>query len=179
MLSKRIAREIYRIQIIAPFKNGVAGPRDQRVIALPAEQAVIAATAGQHRVLIGNAALLEQHQVATAELEAPMRAQAERGVAGAQHSLGFMYFNGQGIEQSYALALHWYGMAAAQGLEHAQYNLGVMCQKGQGVAQDFAQAAHWYQQAAEQGYAAAQYNLGWLYAKRRPHLCWRRCRRHQ
>jgi len=31
-------------------------------------------------VLLGNAAMLEQHQVATAELEAPMRAQAERGV---------------------------------------------------------------------------------------------------
>ena len=31
-------------------------------------------------VLLGNAALLEQHQVATAELEAPMRALAERGV---------------------------------------------------------------------------------------------------
>ena len=31
-------------------------------------------------VLLGNAALLEQHQVATAELEAPMRATAERGV---------------------------------------------------------------------------------------------------
>ncbi|RTG58851.1 HAD family hydrolase [Serratia marcescens] len=32
------------------------------------------------QVLLGNAALLEQHQVATAELDAPMRAQAERGV---------------------------------------------------------------------------------------------------
>ncbi|MGQ6050624.1 copper-exporting P-type ATPase CopA [Serratia sp. IR-2025] len=31
-------------------------------------------------VLLGNAALLEQHQVATSELEAPMRVQAERGV---------------------------------------------------------------------------------------------------
>lgn len=32
------------------------------------------------QLLLGNAALLEQHQVATAELEAPMRDQAERGV---------------------------------------------------------------------------------------------------
>src|SRR5471032_602119 len=94
-----------------------------------------------------------------------VRALAERGVANAQHSLGFMYFNGQGVEQSYEQAVAWYRLAATAGLEHAQYNLGVMYQKGQGVALDYHESARWYRLAAEQGYAAAQYNLGWLYAK--------------
>ena len=81
------------------------------------------------------------------------KAQAERGVAGAQHSLGFMYFNGQGVAPSYELAVVWYRQAALQGMPQAQYNLGVMFQKGQGVAQDFQEAAAWYQLAASQGYA--------------------------
>jgi len=73
-----------------------------------------------------------------------VRQLAERGVANAQHSLGFMYFNGQGVAQSYELAVAWYRQAANAGLEHAQYNLGVMFQKGQGVDIDFTEAAHWY-----------------------------------
>ena len=44
---------------------------------------------------------------------------AERGVASAQHSLGFMYVNGQGVPQNYELAVAWYRMAAASGLEQA------------------------------------------------------------
>src|SRR5437764_9162360 len=82
-----------------------------------------------------------------------VKALAERGVASAQHSLGFMYVNGQGVPRNYELAVAWYRMAASGGLEQAQYNLGVMYQKGQGVAQDLAQAVHWYGLAASQGYA--------------------------
>jgi TPR repeat protein len=40
---------------------------------------------------------------------------AERGVANAQHSLGFMYFNGQGVAQSFELAVVWYRQAAQAG----------------------------------------------------------------
>ena len=78
-----------------------------------------------------------------------VKQQAERGIANAQHSLGFMYFNGQGVAQSYELAVVWYRQAAMQGLEHAQYNLGVMFQKGQGVEQNYEEAAAWYKLAAE------------------------------
>ena len=94
-----------------------------------------------------------------------VKALAERGVVSAQHSLGFMYVNGQGVPRNDELGVAWYRMAASSGLEQAQYNLGVMYQKGQGVPQDPVQAVYWYRQAAEQGYAPAQYNLGWLYAK--------------
>ena len=90
---------------------------------------------------------------------------AERGEAHAQHSLGFMYVNGQGVAQDFEQAVAWYRLAAGAGLERAQYNLGLLYQKGQGVARDDGQAVHWYQQSALKGYAAAQYNLGWLFAK--------------
>ncbi|HEX9172359.1 MAG TPA: SEL1-like repeat protein, partial [Telluria sp.] len=40
-----------------------------------------------------------------------LKALAERGVANAQHSLGFMYFNGQGVAQNFELAVAWYRMA--------------------------------------------------------------------
>ena len=72
-----------------------------------------------------------------------VKALAERGVATAQHSLGFMYVNGQGVPRNYELAVAWYRMAASSGLEQAQYNLGVMYQKGQGVEQDLGQALYW------------------------------------
>jgi TPR repeat protein len=77
-----------------------------------------------------------------------VKALAERGVASAQHSLGFMYVNGQGVPRNDALAVSWYRLAAGAGLAQAQYNLGVMYQKGQGVPADPAQAVAWYRQAA-------------------------------
>ena len=55
-----------------------------------------------------------------------VKGMAERGVPSAQHSLGFMYANGQGVAQNYELAVAWYRMAASADLELAQYNLGVM-----------------------------------------------------
>jgi TPR repeat protein len=39
---------------------------------------------------------------------------AEQGRAVAQHNLGFMYANGQGVPQDYAAAVKWWRKAAAQ-----------------------------------------------------------------
>ena len=55
---------------------------------------------------------------------------AKEGVSAAQHRLGFMYFNGEGVPRDLDQALHWYQKAAYAGLEIAQYNLGVMHQRG-------------------------------------------------
>jgi TPR repeat protein len=83
----------------------------------------------------------------------------------AQHNLGVMYRDGQGVQQDLKQAVAWYRKAAEQGDAQAQCNLGCMYSKGQGVQQDFKQAAAWYQKAAEQGYAKAQHNLGVMYSK--------------
>ena len=61
---------------------------------------------------------------------------AERGEAIAQQSLGFMYYNGQGVSQDYTEALKWYLLAADQGVAGAQSNLALMYYNGQGVKQD-------------------------------------------
>ncbi len=92
-----------------------------------------------------------------------MKPLAEQGLAGAQHNLGLMYRNGQGVPQDDAEAARWYRKSAEQGHANAQYNLGVMYAKGQGVPEDYAEAVKWYRKAAAQGKADAQYNLGVTY----------------
>jgi TPR repeat protein len=94
-----------------------------------------------------------------------VKALAERGVASAQHSLGFMYVNGQGVPRNYELAVAWYRKAASRRPRTGPVQPRRDVPEGPGRAQDLAQAAVLVPQAAEQGYAPAQYNLGWLYAK--------------
>ena len=63
---------------------------------------------------------------------------------------------------SYAEALKWYRLAAAQGSGQAKFNLGFMYQTGEGVMQDDAEAVKWYRLALE--LAVARSNLGVMYA---------------
>lgn len=89
---------------------------------------------------------------------------AEAGDPKAQAHLGYMYYTGDGVPQSFSEALKWYEKAAVQGDRDAQYNLAVAYAFGEGVQQNFKDAAIWYRRAAEQGHAAAQYSLGISYA---------------
>uniref|UniRef100_UPI0025971FFC tetratricopeptide repeat protein n=1 Tax=uncultured Psychrobacter sp. TaxID=259303 RepID=UPI0025971FFC len=66
---------------------------------------------------------------------------ANQGDASAQHNLGWMYKNGEGVRQDYAKAVEWYTKAANQGNASAQYNIGLMYYGGEGVRQDYAKAA--------------------------------------
>jgi len=45
---------------------------------------------------------------------------AEKGDAGAQHNLGLMYYDGEGVVQDYIEAVKWYRKAADQGDAPAQ-----------------------------------------------------------
>jgi uncharacterized protein len=106
--------------------------------------------------------------VTTAHAEEPLDellAQAERGDATAQSTLGWKYAKGEGVPQDHAEAVRWFRKAADQGNVAAQINLGVSYAKGEGVAQDYAEAAKWYRKAADQGNGAAQNNLGAMYAQ--------------
>lgn len=89
---------------------------------------------------------------------------AEQGDARAQSQLGYLYYAGEGVPQSFAEAVKWYEKAAVQGDKDAQYNLAVAYAFGEGVKQDFTQATLWYRRAADQGHAVAQYSLGISYA---------------
>ncbi len=90
---------------------------------------------------------------------------ANKGDAGAQFMLGWMYAYGQGVPQDYNQAASWYRKAADQGDAGAQTNLGLAYANGQGVSQDYNQAASWYRKAADQGLARAQFNLGLAYVE--------------
>jgi len=73
---------------------------------------------------------------------------AEQGYASAQHSLGVMYANGEGVTQDYKKAVEWYRLAAEQGDGEAQNNLGLMYTNGEGVIQDYVLAHSWFNLAA-------------------------------
>ena len=73
-----------------------------------------------------------------------------------------MYYNGTGVEQSYAKAAEWWQKAAKQGYVQAQYNLGVMYANGTGVEQSDEKAVEWYQKAADQGFEDAMVALNRL-----------------
>jgi len=88
---------------------------------------------------------------------------ADEGDAGAQFCVGRLYANGFGVAMDDALALKWYGLAAAAGHAEAQYNLGVMHANGWGVEMNDVPAAAYYLLAAEQGHVPAQCSLGFSY----------------
>ena len=88
---------------------------------------------------------------------------AEQNNAEAQNLLGYCYYNGDGVEESQAMAVKWYTLAAEQGDAEAQCNLGLCYYNGDGVKQSYTEAIKWWKKAAEQGNAFAQYNLGFCY----------------
>lgn len=103
----------------------------------------------------------EKAYAKAAELWRPL---AEKGDAVAQHALGTLYLEGNGVEQDDATAFMWFLRAANQGNPAAQYNVGASYAAGAGVAQSNVDAAKWFRRAADQGMVFAQLNLGLLYA---------------
>lgn len=92
---------------------------------------------------------------------------AQGGDAQAQHRLGLLYYNGQGVAESNARALAWFDKAARQGLADAQFQLANMYAFGLAPVPPDTDpsriAAQWYFEAARQGHAEAQYSLGILF----------------
>jgi uncharacterized protein len=93
---------------------------------------------------------------------------ANQGNAEAQHGLGNMYANGDGVPQDYGEAVKWDRKAADQGNAGAQNALGDWYEYGWGatwgIPKDKVEAVEWYRRAAAQGNEWAQYHLGTLYA---------------
>ena len=75
---------------------------------------------------------------------------AKKGNSKAQHKLGQMYQNGQGVPQDYKEAVRWYRLSAEQGNINAKYYLGVMYGNGRGIPQDKKEAVKWLLKSAEQ-----------------------------
>jgi S1-C subfamily serine protease len=98
-----------------------------------------------------------------------IKAQAEKGDAGAQNNLGVCYAKGDGVAMDVEEAVKWYRKAAEQGHVDAQSNLGFCYFKGRGanghgVGKDEVESLKWFRKAAEQNDAPAQFNVGACYA---------------
>lgn len=76
----------------------------------------------------------------TSKVFAQFRPLAEKGDAAAQFRLGWMFDRGDGVQQDFQQALHWYRLAAAQGHAMAQNNIGTFYEHGKGVANDYQEA---------------------------------------
>lgn len=85
---------------------------------------------------------------------------AAAGDVSAKVELGYLYFEGKGVEKNLPEAARLFREAADKGNANAQSNLGKLYQSGAGVKKDPAEAVKWYRQAAEQGQADAQASLG-------------------
>ena len=92
-----------------------------------------------------------------------LKKNAEQGYARDQHALAVAYRYGNGVEENYKEAVHWYQLASDQGYAESQYNLGVMYEEGKGVKQDKKEAVKWYQSSANRGFKWAQHKIAVLY----------------
>ena len=92
-----------------------------------------------------------------------VKAQAEKGDASSQWTLGKFYFEGSVVAKDAAEAVKWFRKAAEQGDEFGQTLLASCYQDGDGVAKNAVEAVKWFRKAAEQGMALAEYFLGDCY----------------
>jgi hypothetical protein len=80
-----------------------------------------------------------------------------------------MFFDGQGVAQSYDEALKWWRLAAAQGILGALCNLGTCYENGCGAPQDDREALRCFKRAAAAGQPGAAAAIGklekWLAAR--------------
>ena len=91
------------------------------------------------------------------------RLAAEQGLASAQHNLGVMYDNGQGVPKTMPRLSNGTGAPPNKGKKPRRNCLGRMNYNGEGVPKNNAEAVKWFRLSAEQGNAEAQLGLGILY----------------
>ena len=85
---------------------------------------------------------------------------AEAGDFVAQYYMGFVYGQGQGVEQDVVKSVRWYEMAGKQGYTPALHHLGLIFATGEGVEENDTVAVRWFRMAAELGHASSQLSMG-------------------
>lgn len=81
----------------------------------------------------------------------------------AQHTLGLMHINGDGVQKDYAKAAYWFQKAAASNYPPALYDLGAIYRNGEGVPIDINKAIYLYRKSANYGYPQAMIELVKIY----------------
>jgi len=93
-----------------------------------------------------------------------LKEKAKKGQVFAQHALATIYYKGEGVEQSYEIAIKWYKLATKQGDILAKFMLAIMYYHGEGTKQNYEEAFRWFKESAEKGFALAQYALATMYS---------------
>jgi TPR repeat protein len=83
-----------------------------------------------------------QETYATTDLR-ELRRLASHGDAAAEYALAKRYANGDGVEQDYHEARHWFLQAAEQGHVRAQSKVAASFWEGRGGPQDYTRAYFW------------------------------------
>lgn len=86
-------------------------------------------------------------------------------VAGAQYELGYHYYNGISVEQSYEEAVKWFTLGAGNNSVHAMNDLAKCYYYGYGVKKSYTEALKWFKEAAAQWHPESQYYLGLFYSE--------------
>ena len=98
-----------------------------------------------------------------AEAFACFQKAAGQGYAEAQEQLGFLYYNGKGVDLNNTEAVVWFRKASEQGLASAQNQLGHMYEHGLGVAKSYEEAFNWYKKSGDQEDATGLGLVGYMY----------------
>lgn len=106
--------------------------------------------------------------LAAEKLRSDTMALSDKALAGdtqAQLQLGIAFQFGQGTDQNFEEAMHWYHVAADRADPVAQTNLAYLYETGATGSANAGEAAKWYLRAAVSGFVRAQFNLGILYLR--------------
>jgi TPR repeat protein len=137
-------------QGFAPAQNALAQLEGAAPAAVPGadlfQQGVALYKSGDHA---GAAALMQQA--------------AQAGNPTATYELGYMYENGDGLQQDAAQAAQWYLKAADLGDAAGEAAVGQLYESGNQVAENWDTAAQWYMRSAQQGNPKGEFRLGRAY----------------
>jgi len=89
--------------------------------------------------------------------------EAERHSSLAQHTVGLMYVNGDGVKKDYGKAAYWFARASGADYPPALYDLGAIYRNGEGVVVDVNKAVYFYTKSANSGYPLAMTELIKIY----------------
>ncbi|CAN8101631.1 unnamed protein product [Discula destructiva] len=90
----------------------------------------------------------------------------DKTAAKAAGFLGRMYMRGEGVQQDFERAKHWFDRGVSRGDAQSQYCLGLMMLHGYGVSKNIGKATDLFKASADQDYALSQVQLGVLFLDR-------------
>jgi len=84
---------------------------------------------------------------------------AEEDSPSGLRAVGWMYYNGWGVDKDVDKAIEYYKKASDLGDGNASWNLGQLNETGDGVPKNLDEAAAYYKKASEQGFKEAEADL--------------------